>query len=97
MRESITTKYHGPSNVKGARVSATSSSGSGMRVYLAWDHAADTNTNHKLAAARLAEKMNWHGTWAVGYAPGGRGYMPGSRVFVYLDGDQISIPPQMSA
>ena len=88
MRQSIVTKYHGPSNVRGSRVSATSASG--HRIMIEWDAAADTDTNHKIACARLAEKLNWHGAWACGSLPNG-------CVFVNLDGDQFNVRDQQRA
>jgi hypothetical protein len=85
MRQSIQTKYINPTNTRGARIAATSASG--RRIVISWDDAADTDTNHKIAAARLAEKLNWHGVWACGSIPHG-------CVFVLQDGDVIGIRPQ---
>lgn len=64
MRQSIATKYHGPSNVKGSRVSAVSSGG--LRIYLDWDDALNSEENHRLAALTLAKKYDWPGKWVAG-------------------------------
>jgi len=55
MKTAITTKYHGPSNVKGSRISARCAGGS---VTLPWDHALSTEENHRNAAHRLCMKMH---------------------------------------
>jgi hypothetical protein len=57
--KAILTRYHGPSNVKGARISASDSDKN--RVVLSWDHALDSAENHARAAKTLCEKMNWRG------------------------------------
>jgi hypothetical protein len=70
MRQAIQTKYLGPSNVRGARVKATSDAGS---VILSWDHAVGVEENHIAAALALAAKWGWRGRWFGGGLPG-RGY-----------------------
>lgn len=82
IRQSIVTKYHGPANVKGSRVSATSTSG--HRIMIEWDDATDSDTNHKIAAARLAEKLGWSGRWEAGALPSG-------CVFVNVDGSGFNV------
>ncbi len=63
MYQAITTKYLGPTNIRGARVKATASAGS---VTLSWDHARNSEANHTIAAHTLASKLDWHGTWHGG-------------------------------
>ena len=58
MRQSIITKYHGPTDSMGARISVRSQAG---RRYYAWDHALDVNDNHYAAAKTYAESMGWLG------------------------------------
>lgn len=84
MRQSITTKYIGPTNARGSRVKATSSSG--LSVTLMWDHALDVNGNHASAARALCRKLGWSGRLAVGGAPKGTG-----NVFVFVDSDTFDV------
>jgi hypothetical protein len=63
MRQAITTKYLGPTNSRGSRVKATASAGS---VTLSWDHALDSDENHRAAALALAAKFGWDGEWIGG-------------------------------
>lgn len=60
----ITTKYHGPTNTRQARVMATTSSG--IRLPFIYDHALNRNKNHNEAAKALATRLNWYGTWVAG-------------------------------
>src|SRR5271169_5698843 len=54
--QAIETKYFGPSNVKGSRIKATAMAGS---VTVEYDHALDSEGNHKSAAMALQFKMVW--------------------------------------
>jgi hypothetical protein len=62
-RQAITTKYLGPTDVRGSRVKATAEAGS---VTLSWDDALGLYENHSAAAIALANKFNWGGTWYGG-------------------------------
>jgi hypothetical protein len=77
--QAIETKYLGPSNVRGARVKATAEAGS---VTLGWDHALNSEGNHRKAAEALCEKFNWLGEYYGKLHCGGtkHGY-----VFVFED------------
>jgi hypothetical protein len=66
--QAIVTRYHGPGNVRGTRVSATAAAG---RIYLDWDHALNQDENHKLAARLFAQKYNWGGKWLCGVMANG--------------------------
>jgi len=70
---SITTKYFGPSNVKGSRIIATASGdGPGNPKIIMWyDHALGVDENHAKAARLLAEKLGWSGKWVMGGAKTG--------------------------
>lgn len=70
-RQAIVTKYHGPSNSRGSRVTAKAQAGS---VTVSWDHALNSDANHAKAAEALAEKYGWSGTLAGGALPSGDGY-----------------------
>lgn len=76
MLQAIVTKYHGPTNHKGSRISARADAG---RVIVSYDHALNISDNHKAAAQALADKLGWtvaHGMPALagGALPGNAGY-----------------------
>lgn len=54
--QAITTKFHGPTNTRGARVSARAQDG---RITIRWDYSLGTDGNHDAAAHALAEKFGW--------------------------------------
>ena len=54
--KAIQTKYHGPSNVRGSRISASAGR---MKVTLSWDDALDADENHDAAALALCDKLGW--------------------------------------
>lgn len=62
--QSIVTQYHGPTNSRGSRISATSSSGD--RVYISYPHELNSEDAHASAAVALADKMGWNGTLCSG-------------------------------
>ena len=63
-KQTITTKYHGPTNTKGSRVSATTSSG--VRIYRRVDNAYTVDENHFMAAEELKKKLEWKGIMHAG-------------------------------
>jgi len=62
-RQAITTKYHGPTNTRGARISARAEAG---RIFVPYNHALNSSDNHAAAAMALAEKWGWDGPWHGG-------------------------------
>lgn len=70
-RQTITTKYHGPTNSRGSRVTAKAEAGS---VTVSWDHALDSQRNHEKAAQALIDKLGWGGEWVGGATARGDGY-----------------------
>jgi hypothetical protein len=67
----ILTKFIGPTNYRGARVKAYTTSG--HRIVVPWDHALNVEENHDAAALALCRKMEWggklvRGSTEVGYA-----------------------------
>lgn len=70
MRQAITTKYLGPSNVRGSRVKASCQAGS---LTLDWTHSLNGNENHMAAAQALANRLGWDGEWVGGFDRDGRG------------------------
>ena len=61
--QAIETRYLGPTNTKGGRIKATAAAGS---VTISYDHALNSDANHKAAADALIAKMGWTGTFAQG-------------------------------
>lgn len=76
-RQAIVTRYHGPTNTRGSRISAQYAGG---RIYVAYDHALSPEGNHAAAAATLAASLGWAGRMIGGGSPDGRG-----NVFVFAD------------
>lgn len=81
--QAIVTKYHGPTNSKGGRISATAEAG---RIYVEWDHALGIDENHDAAAMAFARKFDWRGLLYRGGLPrnmGGNVYVfaPDARPF----------------
>ena len=64
--KAITTKYLGPSNIKGSRIKAQCSKG--VSLTIGYDHALNSDENHVLAANKLAEKLKWKVKLTSGYA-----------------------------
>jgi len=56
--QAIQTKYHGPTNTKGSRISATCADG--RRVYISYPHEIGGDMErHEVAARALCEKLGW--------------------------------------
>ena len=80
--QAIETRYHGPTNYKGARVSARSQGG---RVIVHYDDgdggSRGRESAHARAAKALCSKLGWTwGTMHIGATADGRGY-----VFVFAN------------
>lgn len=67
--KAITTKYHGPGNVRGSRFIASDEDGN--RVIVSYDYALNSEQNHARAAEALCRKMGWVGTMMGGGIKGG--------------------------
>lgn len=70
IRQAITTKYVGPTNLSGSRIIVSAQAG---RMIVPWDHALDTDENHTRAAQAFADKWEWKGKLVGGALPNGRG------------------------
>lgn len=79
MFQAIVTKYHGPTNYKGSRISARADAG---RVIVSYDHALNIDENHKAAAQALAERYGW--TVANGYPALVSGALPGNAGYAFV-------------
>lgn len=58
--QAIQTKYLGPTNTKGARISARCDA---KRIVLPWDYSLDAHKNHARAAHELAQQLGWLDRW----------------------------------
>lgn len=61
--QAIRTRYHGPTNTKGSRISAQCEAG---RIYVPYNHALSAFGNHATAARELLAKLGWTNTYAGG-------------------------------
>ena len=81
MNQAITTKYHGPTNTKGSRISATSASG--IRVYVPYAYELSTNECHTKAAEVLRAQLGWEGRLVGGCNATG-------NVYVLVNGEDVT-------
>ena len=59
--QTIKTRYHGPTTYRGARISARQASyKKGKRIFVPYCHASNPVQNHKQAAERLRDMLDWH-------------------------------------
>jgi hypothetical protein len=79
MFQAIVTKYHGPTNYKGSRISARADAG---RIVVPYDHALNIGENHAAAAQVLAERLGW--TVTEGYAALAGGALPGNAGYCFV-------------
>lgn len=62
--KAIITKYHGPTDFKGSRISASDEDGN--RVTISYPHELSGEACHRAAAEALCKKMNWTGDMIAG-------------------------------
>lgn len=70
-RQAIQTRFLPVTNTRPSRVTAWAQAG---RVTLSWDHALNADQNHAKAAAALAAKFGWKGTYHGGALPNNSGF-----------------------
>ena len=71
-RQAIRTRYHGPTDTKPARISASYAGG---RIYVSCEdgkmiHDRTSSQNHHIAAQALADKLGWRGVMVGGWFNG---------------------------
>jgi hypothetical protein len=71
--KAITTKFHGPTDTRGSRYTATDSDKN--RVTVSTDYALNSEGNHDAAALALCRKMGWTGTLVRGGLAKGNVYV----------------------
>ena len=79
--QAIVTKFHGPTDSRGSRVSAKAQAG---RKFYAWDYALDSEQNHDAAAKAYADSLGW---LANGYRLVGGGLPDGTGNCYVLTSD----------
>lgn len=79
MMQAIVTKYHGPTNYKGSRISARADAGRIVRPY---DHDLTPEENHAAAAQALADRLGW--TTDKGYPALAGGGLPGNAGYCFV-------------
>ena len=65
----IRTKYHGPTDYKGSRISVAHGQGgcgAGKRTWVGWDYALNPEENHAQAIQAHLDRMGWDGEWVIG-------------------------------
>lgn len=65
----IRTKYHGPTDYKGSRISVAHGQGgcgAGKRTWVSWDYALNSPENHAQAIQAHLDRMGWGGEWVIG-------------------------------
>ena len=77
--QAIRTRYHGPTNTRGSRISAQCEAG---RIYVSYDHALNGDENRKVAARTLRDKLGWNTSY---YSPMFGGEFDGDTYFVFAD------------
>ena len=83
--DAIVTKYHGPTNNKGSRISAE---GFGSRVMVPYRYNLDGAARHFEAVKALCAKVGVSGKFVAGWLPKGDGY-----AFVHCDCGEFEVKP----
>jgi len=78
--KAITTKFHGPTNTRGSRISASDEDGN--RIIMSADHSLSQYGRHDAAARALCLKMKWEGCLM-------RGGVKGGNVYVFIDDSSV--------
>ena len=71
LRQAIVTKYHGPTDKRGSRISARCEI---KRVFFGYDCTKNTIDNHRAAMRELVQQLGWGGLWHGGGLPDGSSY-----------------------
>ncbi len=76
--KAIRTKYIGPSNVKGSRLTATTGE-TGQRIIMSWPSELNSSAAHAKGARALADKFGWTSKLIGG------GFPDGTMVWVFVN------------
>lgn len=80
--QAITTKYHGPTDRRGSRITATAAGG--KRATVPYRHDLSGADVHFEAVKALCKRLDWTGDFTVGGLKDG-------YVFVFCDGGQYQV------
>ena len=81
--KAIRVKYHGPTNFRGSRLTATADGG--HRVTVPYDYALSGDALYLTAAVALCHKLKWKGELIAGGLP------DGSVCFVFANSERFPI------
>ena len=94
--QAIRTRYHGPTDTRGSRISAACEAG---RIYMPYRHELNLENNHAAAVGLLVVKLGWHtsrGDRATMVGGGFDGDMywvfDGDMYLVFSDGPPAALP-----
>ena len=87
--KAIQTKYHGATNTRSSRISATAEGGN--RVSIPYPHELSGEAVHAAAALALCRKLGWQGELVGGGLPNG------DYCFCFTDGDKYQLVGQKVA
>lgn len=85
--QAIRTRYHGPTNTRGSRISAQAEAG---RIYLGYDDSKNPSDNHKSACEALRAKLGWVAPY---YQPMYAGVFDGDTYWVFLSDRPEEVAP----
>lgn len=81
--KAIQTRYHGATNTRGSRISATAEGG--HRIYISYPHELSGAECHAAAAVELCRRLKWQGDLIGGGLPNG------DYCFVFAQSDKYPI------
>jgi len=76
--KAIRTRYHGPSSIRGSRISASTGE-KGQKVVISYPDELNSSDAHALVARKLVNKMKWSGDLIGG------GFPDGTMVWVFTN------------
>ena len=80
--KAIETKYHGPTDTRGSRITATDNDG--HRISNGYSYELNSEAAHFEAAKKLAGKLGWAGEMVAGWTKNG-------YVFVWVNGTHYHV------
>ncbi len=75
--KAIVTKYHGPTNMRGSRITASDEDGN--RITISYPYELSGEDVHRKAAQALCDKMSWGGELIGGSLKNGYVFVFGER------------------
>jgi hypothetical protein len=91
--KAIRTKYHGPTDTRGSRISASDEDGN--RVSIPYPHELSGEAAHRAAADALCRKMNWSGELIGGALKDGYAFVWVPESFYHRCGKKTLAPDDL--